>query len=178
MEASIRPPLEFIGRLRLKMEGKVVDEVEDVSPPPRGEKIHPNITDEEYVRQQKTRTYKENNQNLENYNLTLAEIANCISMERMTFGMDSDNLSRALDHLSQPFSQINPCIKGFSMLLDKELAYCETKRIDWLLQWLDMIRPMPIAGKPFEDWVKEAQRFASSWSLASKKEKAVWNTYI
>jgi hypothetical protein len=64
------------------------------------------------------------------------------------------------------------------MLLDKELAYCKTKTHEKLLQWLDVIRPLPIAGKPFEDWVKEARKFTASRSLESKKEKADWNMYI
>lgn len=100
MVASIRPPLEFNGRLSLKMKGRIVDEVDDVLPLARDEKIDPKRTEEEYIRQQKTRTYEGKSQNLNNYNLTLAEIAKCISMERMVFSMDSDNLSRAVDHLS------------------------------------------------------------------------------
>ena len=179
MEDSIRPPLEFSGPLSLKMKGRIVDEVDDVlPPPPRDEEIDPKRTEEEYIRQQKTRTYEGKSQNLNNYDLTLEEIAKCISVERMDFSMDSDNLSRAADHLYHLSSNIDPCIKGFSMLLDKELAYCKTKRHEKLLRWLDVIRPLPIAGKPFEDWVNDARKFTASKLLESKKEKAVWNIYI
>jgi hypothetical protein len=178
MESSIRPPLEFNERLSLKMKGKIVDEVDDVSPLPCDKKIDPKKTEEEYIRRQKTRTYEGKSQNLNNYNLTLAEIAKCISMERMVFSMDTDNLLRAVDQLSHLSSKIDPCIKGFSMLLDKELAYCKTKTHEKLLQWLDIIGPLPIAGKPFEDWVKEARKFTASGSFEPGIEEAVSNMYI
>ena len=130
--------------------------------------------DEECVHRQKARSDKGRSQDQDNYELIL-EIAKCISIQKMDFGIDGENFPLLIDYLS---SEEEPFIECFSMLLDKDKVNFVNNTHPNLLQWLDKVRVLQIAGKSFEDWVHKAREIKASWPRESKNSNAVFYKYI